>query len=57
MATAVLNFQQLNDLEPTGILDGETQILLIDYYRTLIKDNKNDHQLASLINYLSSDDN
>lgn len=41
----ILTYQQQNGLEPTKILDAPTQLSLIDFYRTLIKDNNNDHQL------------
>lgn len=48
----VEEFQAESFLEVTGILDVETQMLLIDYYRSLIKDKSYDNQLNSLISYI-----
>lgn len=45
-------YQEDHGLVIDGKLNLETQMLLIDYYRTLIKDKSNDEQLAYLINQL-----
>lgn len=50
-------FQEEHNLLVNGILDLKTQMLLIDYYRTLIKDVTYDNQLNSLVNYLNDHDN
>lgn len=41
----ILQYQTTHNLEPTGILDVQTQLKLIDMYRGLIKDKTNDNQL------------
>lgn len=57
MEDSIKQFQSLNSLEETGILDVPTQMLLIDYYRSLIKNSNYDNQLNSLIYYLNDNEN
>ncbi len=46
-------YQAANNLLVDGKLNLETQMHLIDYYRTLIKDSSNDEQLIYLVNSLN----
>ncbi len=54
--TVIKLYQIENSLEATGLLDVETQMKLIDYYRVLIKDSFYDSQLNNLISYLVSNE-
>ncbi len=50
LETMILEYQIANLLTQTGRLDKETQLHLIDYYRSLIKDEVNDYQLNFALN-------
>ncbi len=54
---ALIQFQTLNLIEVTGILDVRTQMGLISSYRTLIKDDSYDNQLKGLYNYIKENEN
>lgn len=48
--TMILEYQVANDLTQTKRLDKETQLHLIRYYRSLIKDEESDYQLKFAFN-------
>ena len=50
---ALKSYQENNNLSITGELDLSTEMHLIDYYRTLIKDSSYDNQLNSLLALLT----
>ncbi|MFA5720165.1 MAG: S41 family peptidase [Acholeplasmataceae bacterium] len=50
----ILAYQEANSIPTTKTLDAATQLHLIDYYRTLIKDRAHDHQLTFALSQIGA---